>query len=46
MLRLERDWRSPARKESDLTFRMLVIFKHQVERQVRMLDRRDDGYPI
>ena len=46
LLRLERDWRSPARKESDLTFRMLVIFKHQVERQVRMLDRRDDGYPI
>ncbi len=46
LMRLEKDWRSPARKESDLTFRMLVIFKHQVERQVRMLDRRDDGYPI
>jgi hypothetical protein len=46
LLRLERDWRSPARKEADLTFRVLLIFKHQIERQVRMLDRRDDGYPI
>jgi len=46
LLRLERDWRSPSRKEADMTFRMLLIFKHQIERQVRMLDRRDDGYPI
>lgn len=46
LLRLERDWRSPSRKEADMTFRMLLIFKYQVERQVRMLDRRDDGYPI
>ena len=30
----------------DLTFRMLLILKNQWERQVRMLDRRDDGYPI
>ncbi len=44
LLRLEKDWRSPARKEADLTFRMLLVLKHQWERQVRMLDRRDDGY--
>ncbi len=46
LMRLEKDWRSPARKEADLTFRMLLILKYQWERQVRMLDRRDDGYPI
>lgn len=46
LLRLEQDWRSPVRKEADLTFRMLVILKYQWERQVRMLDRRDDGYPF
>ena len=46
LLRIEKDWRSPARKEADLTFRMLVILKNQFERQIRMLDRRDDGYPI
>ncbi len=46
LLRIEKDWRSPARKESDLTFRMLLILKNQWERQIRMLDRRDDGYPI
>jgi len=45
-LRLEKDWRSPARKESDLTFRVLLILKYQWERQIRMLDRRDDGYTI
>ncbi len=46
LLRIEKDWRSPTRKEADMTFRMLVIFKYQWERQMRMLDRRDDGYPI
>ena len=46
ILRIEKDWRSPARKEADLTFRMLLIQKLQWERQMRMLDRRDDGYPI
>ncbi len=46
LLRLEKDWRSPARKEADITFRILLILKYQWERQVRMLDRRDDGYPI
>ncbi len=46
MMRIEKDWRSPARKEADLTFRMLLILKYQWERQVRMLDRRDDGYTI
>lgn len=46
LLRIEKDWRSPARKEADMTFRILLMFKHQWERQVRMLDRRDDGYPI
>jgi hypothetical protein len=45
-IRLEKDWRSPARKESDLTFRMLLLIKYQWERQIRMLDRRDDTYPI
>jgi hypothetical protein len=46
LLRIETDWRSPSRKEADLTFRLLLILKHQGERQIRMLDRRDDGYPI
>ncbi len=46
LLRLEKDWRSPARKEADMTFRMLLILKAQADRQMRMLDRRDDGYPI
>ncbi len=46
LLRLEKDWRSPARKEADMTFRVLLILKYQWERQVAMLDRRDDGYPI
>lgn len=46
LMRIEKDWRSPARKEADLTFRMLQIFKHQWERQISMLNRGDDGYPI
>jgi hypothetical protein len=46
LLRIEKDWRSPARKEADLTFRMLVVLKYQWERQIVMLGRRDDGYPI
>ena len=46
LLRVEKDWRSPTRKEADLTFRMLLVLKHQADRQVRMLDRRDDAYPI
>lgn len=46
LLRVEKDWRSPVRKEADMTFRILLIFKYQWERQIRMLDRRDDGYPI
>jgi hypothetical protein len=46
LLRIEKDWRSPIRKEADLTFRILLILKHQWERQIRMLDRRDDAYPI
>lgn len=46
LIRLEKDWRSPARKEADLTFRVLLILKFQWERQIRMLDRRDDGYTI
>jgi hypothetical protein len=46
LIRIEKDWRSPTRKEADLTFRMLLILKNQWERQIRMLDRRDDGYPI
>ena len=46
LLRIEKDWRSPIRKEADMTFRILVILKYQWERQIRMLDRRDDAYPI
>lgn len=46
MMRVEKDWRSPARKEADLTFRVLLVFKNQWQRQIRMLDRRDDAYPI
>jgi hypothetical protein len=46
LLRLEKDWRSPTRKEADLTFRVMLILKYQWERQIRMLDRRDDGYTI
>lgn len=46
LLRVEKDWRSPARKEADLTFRMLLILKNQWQRQIRMLGRRNDGYPI
>ena len=46
LLRIEKDWRSPVRKEADLTFRMLLIIKHQFERQIQMLGRRDDSYPI
>lgn len=46
IMRIEKDWRSPARKEADMTFRMLLILKYQWKRQMRMLDRRDDGYPI
>jgi hypothetical protein len=46
LLRIEKDWRSPTRKEADMTFRVLLIFRYQWERQIRMLDRRDDGYPI
>ncbi len=29
-----------------MTFRVLLILKYQWERQIQMLDRRDDGYPI
>ena len=46
LIRVEKDWRSPVRKEADMTFRVLLIFRHQWERQIRMLDRRDDAYPI
>jgi hypothetical protein len=46
LMRLEKDWRSPTRKEADLTFRVMLILKYQWERQIRMLDRRDDGYTI
>jgi len=46
LLRLEKDWRSPARKEADMTFRVLLILKYQWERQIQMLNRGDNGYPI
>ncbi len=46
LIRIEKDWRSPTRKEADITFRVLLILRHQWRRQIRMLDRRDDAYPI
>lgn len=46
LLRIEKDWRSPTRKEADVTFRVLLILRHQWQRQIRMLDRRDEAYPI
>jgi hypothetical protein len=46
VMRIEKDWRSPTRKEADMTFRVLLILRHQWERQIRMLDRHDDAYPI
>jgi hypothetical protein len=46
LLRIEKDWRSPIRKEADVTFRVLLILRHQWQRQIRMLDRRDEAYPI
>jgi len=46
VMRIEKDWRSPTRKEADMTFRVLLIMRHQWERQIRMLDRHDDAYPI
>ncbi len=46
VLRIERDWRTPVRREADLTFRVLLIFKLQWDAQMSMLDRRDDTYPI
>ena len=46
LMRIEKDWRSPTRKEADVTFRVLLILRHQWQRQIRMLDRRDEAYPI
>jgi hypothetical protein len=44
--RLETDWRSPVRASSDVTFRILLILKYQWERQIKMLDRGEDPFPI
>jgi hypothetical protein len=46
LLRLEPDWRSPARRSADLTFRIVLILKLQWERQIRMLDRGEEAYPF
>jgi len=46
LMRLEKDWRSPARASADMTFRILLILRHQWERQIRMLDRGEDPFPI
>jgi len=46
LLRLEKDWRNPARASADVTFRILLILRYQWERQIRMLDRGEDPYPI
>lgn len=45
-LRLEKDWKSPARRMSDVTFRIMVILKYQWGRQVRMLERGVDVYGL
>jgi hypothetical protein len=45
-MRLEKDWRSPARASADVTFRILLILRYQWERQIRMLDRGEEPYPI
>jgi hypothetical protein len=45
-LRLEKDWKSPNRRVSDVTFRVMVILKYQWERQMKMLDRGADVYGI
>jgi hypothetical protein len=46
ILRLDQDWRSPVRRSADLTFRIVLILKLQWERQIRMLDRGEEGYPF
>ncbi|MDQ7006208.1 MAG: hypothetical protein Q9Q40_03155 [Acidobacteriota bacterium] len=43
-LRLERDWKSPTRRISDVTFRIMLILKYQWDRQVQMLNRGADVY--
>lgn len=43
-LRLERDWKSPSRRISDVTFRIMLILKYQWDRQVKMLNRGADVY--
>jgi hypothetical protein len=45
-LRLEKDWKSPNRKVADQTFRAMLIVRYQWERQIRMLDRGEDLYPV
>lgn len=45
-MRLEQDWRGPVRASADMTFRILLILRLQWERQIRMLDRGEDAYPI
>ncbi|MEW5806310.1 MAG: hypothetical protein AB1756_03035 [Acidobacteriota bacterium] len=45
-IRLEKDWKSPNRKIADLTFRILIILKNQWIRQIKMLDRHEDSFPI
>jgi hypothetical protein len=45
-LRLEKDWRSPQRKISDLTFRFILILKNQWVNQIKMLERYEESFPI
>ncbi len=45
-IRLEKDWKSPNRKIADLTFRIILILKNQWVRQIKMLDRHEDVFPI
>jgi len=46
LIRLEKDWRSPTRASADLTFRIVLILRYQWERQIRMLDRGEESYPM
>ncbi len=45
-MRLETDWRGPVRASADVTFRILLILRYQWERQIRMLDRGEEPFPV
>lgn len=45
-MRLEKDWKSPKRKVTDLTFRIILILKNQWVNQIKMLERYEESFPI